>query len=122
MAFAGTVTKSARIGSSTIQNTQTYSGEQLAEFEETIAAATVDKEFLVGIDPANIKACAIQATVPMVLKTNDAAAPQETFNLAADTPVLFEEGEAAIFAGALTKLIVSSTEAGIFRFACLSDS
>lgn len=111
MAFTIRATKTVSEGSTSITNSNTYTVQASYKIQETVVDTTVDQEHLFALDISTMKAFAMQSTVDMTVHTNDAGtgSPQETFVLTAGVPVIWEEGEVAIFAGDVTALFVNNS-------------
>ena len=115
MALNGTVNKSVTAQGVSISSTTTHSGDVGVLLDESISASTTDAEYLIAIDVSRLLLCAIESTVDMTLETNDSSSPQETISLTANKPVIFEDGDTALFSGDVDSIYVTSVDAGTLK-------
>lgn len=113
MAFTVRVTKSVTEGSTTIQSSVDHACDLVAKMDESVADGVSNAEYAVSVAVANMKAAVIQSSVAMTIKTNSSGSPQETIVLAPNVPVVWQEGDAAIFAGDVTSIFVSNASGAV---------
>lgn len=116
------VSKSVLRGQSLVSGANSYQCDVVVEMSETVPDGVADQEYLIALDVSRLKAVGIIATQPMTLKTNSAGAPQETIPLAANVPVVWEEGDAALFAGDVTAVYISNASGNSGTFKLLAGS
>lgn len=122
MPLTGTVAKTVTAPGITISESSSVSSGQQATVDETIAADTVERELVFAVDVSALQFVALQASAAMTIETNDAAAPQETIELAAGKTVLWEVGDAALFAGDVTSIFVTSLAGGTLKVVAMMDT
>ena len=108
MAFTVRVTKGAAEGTTSISSTVDHTCETVLKLQETIANGATDALQLIAIDVTQLKAFAMVSDQAMTVKTNNSGTPQETFTLVANKPVVWQAGDAAIFAGDVTAIYVTN--------------
>jgi hypothetical protein len=108
MAFTVRVTKGASEGTTSISSTVDHTVETVTKMQEVFADGVTNGQVLVAIDVSQLKAFAMVSNVALTVKTNSSGSPQETFALVANKPVVWQEGEAAIFAGDVTQIFVTN--------------
>lgn len=108
MSFTINITAGAIKQNSRISTNQEFTCTVSGELDEAVPDAASDVEKLFAIDVSALKCFMMVADVAMTVKTNDSGSPQETFSLTAGKPVLWREGDTAIFAGDVTALYVSN--------------
>lgn len=116
MAFTTYVTSTVTQGTFTISNTDSYTTDQVSKIQESVPTGTADQEISLAIDISKLKAFSMQASQAMTVKTNSSGSPQETFTLAAGTPVVFVDGDTAIFAGDVTSLFITNASGSLATF------
>lgn len=116
MAFTTYVTSTVTQGTFTISNTDSYTTDQVSKIQESVPTGTADQEISLAIDISKLKAFSMQASQAMTVKTNSSGSPQETFTLAAGTPVVFVDGNTAIFAGDVTSLFITNASGSLATF------
>jgi hypothetical protein len=118
--FTSTITKKVTNASVTTVSTKIHSGDHQSAIKDTVADATVDLEYLVSVDVSELVMCVLQSSEDITVKTNDSGSPQETFNLVADKPVIFETGDPAIFSGDVSSMYVSNSSGTDATFSFLA--
>ena len=116
MAFTTYVTSTVTQGTFTISNTDSYTTDQVSKIQESVATGTADQEISLAIDISKLKAFSMQASQAMTVKTNSSGSPQETFTLSAGTPVVFVDGDTAIFAGDVSSLFITNASGSLATF------
>ncbi len=120
MAFTTYVTSTVTQGTFTISNTDSYTTDQVSKIQESVATGTADSEISLALDISKLKAFSMQASQAMTVKTNSAGSPQETFTLAAGTPVVFVDGDTAIFAGDVTSFFITNASGSLATFSIVA--
>ena len=120
MAFTTYVTSTVTQGTFTISNTDSYTTDQVSKIQESVATGTTNQEISLAIDISKLKAFSMQSSQAMTVKTNSSGSPQETFTLAAGTPVVFVDGDTAIFAGDVTSLFITNASGSLATFNLLA--
>ena len=111
MSFSASILRTVSSQGTAISHSVTHTGESRIQMAETIAAESTDLALSVGIDISQIKMVAMVANTAMTVKTNDSVTPIDTIVLTAGVPVIFEEGDAALFTADVTGFFV--TNAGL---------
>lgn len=96
-----------------IQHELTHSIQTVTIKNESIPESSTDLEMLLAIDISEMKCFVMISDVAMTVETNSGGSPQETFTLAADTPVIWNDGDAAIFAGDITGFYATTGVVGV---------
>lgn len=109
MPFTISLVQSISEGSTTISANQTFAPETVTKFAETVNDGASDLEFAVSVDITELLVFYMKATQAMTVKTNSSGAPDETFVLAANSPVVWRAGDTAIFGGDVTSLFVTNS-------------
>ncbi len=120
MAFTTYVTSTVTQGTFTITNTDSYTTDQVSKIQESVATGTADQEISLAVDISKLKAFSMQASQAMTVKTNSSGSPQETFTLTAGSPVVFVEGDTAIFSGDVTKLFITNASGSLATFSVIA--
>lgn len=120
MAFTTYVTSTVTQGTFTITNTDSYTTDQVSKIQESVATGTADQEISLAIDISKLKAFSMQASQAMTVKTNSSSTPQETFTLAAGSPVVFVDGDTAIFSGDVTNLFITNASGSLATFSVIA--
>lgn len=89
MSFTHTVTQNVQVGSTLISGSKSYSNSSKVSIEETIAAATTDDDVVLAIDVSALKSIIILSDQDVKIETNSGAAPDDTINLVADVPYIW---------------------------------
>lgn len=124
MTAAMRISHSAKLGGGeSVRKDNTYEGEQSLSVDESVTDGSVDMAIDVSLDISAMKGFYMMATQDMDVKTNDASTPQETFNLKANVPVIWEEGDDALFAGDVSGMFVSNASGsdGKFKLGYVAD-
>lgn len=109
MTFTVRVTKSVAEGSTSVSSTVDHVCDVVTKLSEVIPDATVDEQFGISLTVADARAVILHSNQQVTIKTNDSIAPQETLNLLANAPIVWELGDAALFAGNVTSLFISNS-------------
>lgn len=120
MAFTTYVTSTVTQGTFTITNTDSYTTDQVSKIQESVATGTADQEISLAIDISKLKAFSMQASQAMTVKTNSSSTPQETFTLASGSPVVFVDGDTAIFSGDVTSLFITNASGSLATFSVIA--
>lgn len=120
MAVTHKLTLNYHDGTEDIFKTETFAYGGAITIDESIPANQTDLLVNCAFTIAKLKSFFMVADVAMTVKTNSSGAPQETFTLVADEPVLWTEkltgvavGE--LFGGNVTALYVTNTTTGTLR-------
>ena len=98
-----------REGNATLlNNTVTHTVQTTVNMNETVVDGSTDLEFLLAIDVSSMKHFTLMADQALTVETNDGTTPQETFTLAANVPVIWNDGDTAILAGDITALYATN--------------
>ena len=97
-------------GQSVIDNTVTHTVQNVTILDEDIADPSTNLEIALAIDVSALKHFSMTADQTLTVYTNAAGtgAPQETFTLTAGLPIIWNEGDTAIFAGDVTSIFVTN--------------
>jgi len=95
-------------GSTSLSSTTNTIVEGCDKRNETIVDAASEYNVVIGIDVSSLKVFSMKSSQVLTVKTNSSGSPQETFTLVAGRPIVWQEGDAAIFAGDVTGLYVSN--------------
>lgn len=120
MAFTVVSTSQVREGSSVLTSNNTYNVEASYKLAETIVGGATDSEVQFAIEVANLKVFSIQTSVDMTMKTNSSSVPQETFVLPANRILVWQEEDAAIFAGDVVKFFITNATVTDGVFNCIA--
>lgn len=120
MSFTVKVVESVTEGSTKINVTNDYIVDTSYKITETIADATTDANYLLAIDVSGLQAFSMVSTQAITVKTNSSGAPQETFTMAANDPVIFQVGDAAIFAGDVTSIFITNASGAAADFTLIA--
>jgi hypothetical protein len=107
MPFSVRVTKSVSEGSTAVTSSDNYDCDVVTKIDEVLPDGTVDLAYPFTFD-ANARVMVMSSTQNVTVKTNDSAVPQETINLLANVPIIWEEGSAIPFLGNVNSLFVSN--------------
>ena len=90
--------------------------EAAAQLDESIADGETDKEVTISFPLAGLKSFTLSSDQACTVKTNSSGAPQETFNLVANSPLIWTEGNGtAPIAGPVTALFVTNSSGSALR-------
>lgn len=115
-----TVTKSGSILGLTVTGARGYNGDQPIIINgENLSPATVNRQFMIGIDESQLQAIVMRCTADAEVRVNNpAAAP---IVLVANRELIWETGDPPIppatttaFDGDVTSLYVSCVDGGVF--------
>lgn len=95
-------------GSTNLTSTVNRTVEGCDKRSEAIALDATDYNIVIGIDVSSLQVFAMKAGQDLTVKTNNSGAPQETISLVADRPIVWQEGDAALFAGDVTGVFVTN--------------
>lgn len=108
MASTVKVLQSVTYGSKVISNTTNHTVENVQVIEETVADGSTDLAILCSIDVSAAKVVSIMADQDLTIETNDGTTPQETISLTANLPIVWQTGDAALFAGDVDSIYVTN--------------
>lgn len=110
MSFTVKVVQSVAEGTSKINQSNDWVCDTSYKIEESVADATTNANYLLAIDVSGLQAFGMVSTQALSVFTNapSTGAPQETFTLVANVPVIFQDGDTAIFAGDITSIYVTN--------------
>ena len=110
MSFSLSLVQTLKEGSVTLDSTtssKTVQGHN--KINETVADGETDWQVAFSIDVSSLKIFYMVSDQAITVETNDGSSPQETFSLAANVPVVWQEGETAIFSGDVTDLFITNS-------------
>lgn len=108
MSYTIRVVQTVSEGSTSLSSTTNTIVEGCDKRNETIVDAASEYNVVIGIDVSSLKVFSMKSSQVLTVKTNSSGSPQETFTLVAGRPIVWQEGDAAIFAGDVTGLYVSN--------------
>ena len=111
MSHSHRLSQSLVISGSTRSLTNEYSASKLIRIEDAVVEATVDQLVQVAFTIATMVSCYIYSTQNMTLKTNSSGTPQETINLKANVPLIWNTDSYGSnpFSGDITAMYVSNS-------------
>lgn len=122
MSFSARILRTVTSQGTSISHSVTHTGESRIQMAETIASGSTDLELSVGIDVSQLKMVALSASVDMTVKTNDSGVPDDTITLTAGVPVIFEEGDDALFSLDVTAFFVTNAgDEGVLTMIAIAD-
>ena len=92
MSFTHKITHELQIGSETLLNEQTLSGNGRQSISETIADSTTDGLVAFALDVSECASFFILADQALTVKTNSSGSPADTLTLSAGVPYLWHTG------------------------------
>lgn len=122
MPFTVRSTKSVVEGATSLSASVDHSCDVVAKMSESVVDATTDAEYLISLDVSKLQVFSMLSTQDMTVKTNSSGSPQETFTLTAGAPVVWQVGDAAIFAGDVTALYLTNASGATATFTLISGS
>ena len=88
MAYTHRVTQAIQVGGETINEDNTYSASSRVSLDET-APDSATTQFNVAIDVSAVKSFFLVSDQDVIFETNDASTPDDTINLAAGVPYIW---------------------------------
>jgi hypothetical protein len=73
-----------------VQSTFTYSADSEAGLNLVVAGLTTNQPIAIALTIAQIRSMVIWSNLAVTLKTNSSGSPQDTFNLVADKPLMWD--------------------------------
>lgn len=109
MPFTVKITEAVYEGSTSYTTDKSWSVGSVAKLEETVADAVTDQEHTIGIDFSALKAFYMVSDQAVTVETNNGTTPDDTFALTANHPVVWKEGDAAIFTVDVTSVFLTNS-------------
>lgn len=111
-----------RVGGKTIGATQEAVDGALAVIDEQVGIGT-DKEHLIAVPYAQLKALVLHATMACTVKTNSATEEDDEFTLEANKPIVWFTGGITPnpLTADVTSIFITNAAAGSFQFYALYD-
>lgn len=110
MSYSMRVTHSAHIsGEKTVSLDTTHTGTNKVLLDVSVADSVTDEQHEIAIDVSALQAIYIFSDQDITIETNDGTTPQETINVTANEPVIWETGDSALFSGDVTDFYISNS-------------
>ena len=129
MAFTHTLIVAWQSGGSTIDGRVSSVGGLEVNVDEAIPENATDLQVAFALDVSQLKSLFIMSDKAIVIKTNSSSAPDNTFEIAADTPWMWNSGSGqaltdtsgAAVSSDVTKIYVTVTDAAALKIRALVD-
>jgi len=92
MAITHAVTFGLLEGSTGVSTTTNVDVDASVKIDDTLATGTTNREYLVPVDMERMKTLLLHSTKDVTVKTNNAGTPDDTFDLKANTPIVWRSG------------------------------
>jgi hypothetical protein len=128
MAFTHTYSSGWSNGNRSLTSTKTYSGTSELSIDEDIADSQTDFEIICAIDISAIQNIYIKSDQDVTLETNNGGTPDDTIDLKANVPYIFNAQLDAYFTNLLTTDVTAiyitnaSGAAANLQIECLTDA
>lgn len=108
-----------------VNQVKAYTGDEEVNIDGSVAGSTTNFEFDVAIKASAVQSILLYSDQALTLKTNSTSSPQETINLKAGIPHMWNTDSYAtiMFAGDVTKIYATNSggTAANFKVRCVQN-